>query len=86
MSTVDLQFFPSPYVDRADQIFLRPTTLYRWQEIVSGAPVRSQSGEMRRISAVEQNTFRGWYAANIAGERMKDVLPGRRELKPCPKS
>ncbi|MEO2090659.1 MAG: hypothetical protein ABGY75_14335 [Gemmataceae bacterium] len=63
---VDVACFPPPYLDKADQVFLRPAPLYSWCEIVSGAFVRSQSGGTRRMFAVGQNTFRGFYRVNKA--------------------
>lgn len=63
---VDVSCFPPAYLDKADQVFLCPTPLYSWDEIVSGAPVRSQSGGTRRMFAVGKNTFRGFYRVNKA--------------------
>lgn len=63
---VDVQCFPPAYLDKSDQVFLRPAPRYSWDEIVSGAPVRSQSGRTRRMSAVGQNTFRGFHRVNKA--------------------
>lgn len=67
-TTVDvpLTCFPPAYLDKADRVFLHPAPRYSWDEIVSGAPVRSQSGETRRMFAVGQNTFRGFYRVNKA--------------------
>jgi transcriptional regulator with XRE-family HTH domain len=63
---VDVECFPPAYLDKADQVFLRPSPLYSWDEIVSGAPVRSPAGGIRRMFAVAQNTFRGFYRVNKA--------------------
>jgi hypothetical protein len=63
---VDVESFPPGYLDRADQVFLRPSPLYSWDEVVSGAPVRSQGGGIRRMFAVGQNTFRGFHRVNKA--------------------
>jgi hypothetical protein len=69
---VDVSCFPPAYLDKADQVFLRPSPRYSWDEIVSGAPVRSQSGGTRRMFAVGQNTFRGFY-------RVDKACPGAKE-------
>jgi hypothetical protein len=63
---VDMSCFPTTYLDKADQVFLRPSPLYSWDEIVSGAPVRSESGGVRQMFAVGQNTFRGFHRINKA--------------------
>lgn len=63
---VDVSLFSSVYLDKADQVFLHPAPLYSWDEIVSGAPVRSQSGSTRRMFAVGPNTFRGFHRVNKA--------------------
>lgn len=66
IADVDVSCFPLAYLDKAEQVFLRPSPKYSWDEIVSGAHVRSQSGETRRMFAVAQNTFRGFYRVNKA--------------------
>ena len=41
VSEADVTYFPPAYLERADQIFLRPGRRYSWEQIVAGAPVRS---------------------------------------------
>jgi hypothetical protein len=69
---VDVQCFPSDYIDKADQLFLRPSPRYKWEEIVSGTWVQSQSGGTRPMWAVDQNTFRGFW-------RINQACPGAKE-------
>ncbi|HUY34242.1 MAG TPA: hypothetical protein VMV69_15960 [Pirellulales bacterium] len=69
---VNLSCFPAAYLDKADQIFPRPTTLYSWDKIISGAAVKSASGATRRMFAVGQNTFRGFH-------RRDKACPGAKE-------
>lgn len=69
---VDLSCFPLAYLDKADQIFLQPTTRYSWDEIVSGVAVKSPSGGTRQMFAVGQNTFRGFH-------RVDKACPGAKE-------
>ncbi len=58
--------FPQPYLDKADHVFLRPTPLYSWNSIVSGARVQAQPGGTRQMFAVGPNTFRGFHRINKA--------------------
>ena len=69
---VDLPCFPVAYLDKADQIFLRPKALYSWDKIISGAQIKSASGATRRMFAVGQNTFRGFH-------RLDKTCPGAKE-------
>ncbi|HLO96630.1 MAG TPA: hypothetical protein VK195_20150 [Burkholderiaceae bacterium] len=63
---IDVSCFPSPYLDKADQVFVRPAPLYSWNDIVSGAQVRAHSGGTRRMFAVGPTTFRGFHRSNKA--------------------
>jgi hypothetical protein len=63
---VEVQCFPPAYLDKADQVFLHPSPLYSWDEIVSGTLVGSQAGGTRLMFAVGQNTFRGFHRINKA--------------------
>jgi hypothetical protein len=67
-----LHYFPLAYLDKADQVFLQPSPRYAWEEIVSGASVRSQSGDIRKMLAVSQNTFRGFHRVNKAHPGAKE--------------
>jgi len=69
---VDIQYFTDEYLDKADKVFLRPFPKYSWNEIISGAPVRSQTGGTRKMVAVAQNTFRGFH-------RVNKLRPGAKE-------
>jgi hypothetical protein len=53
--------FSSAYLDKAEHVFLRPDNRYSWEEIVSGAQVLTAKGTIRLLSAVDMNTFRGFY-------------------------
>jgi hypothetical protein len=66
MVAVDVESFQPAFLDKADQVFVRPSPLYSWNDIVSGAAVRSQASGTRRMFAVGQNTFRGFYRINKA--------------------
>ena len=48
-------------MERADQLFLRPSPKYDWNDIVAGVMVSTQGGGSRRMMAVDRNTFRGFY-------------------------
>ena len=69
---VDIQCFTDEYLDKADKVFLHPSPKYSWNEIISGAPVKSQTGSTRKMVAVNQNTFRGFH-------RVDKSYPGARE-------
>ncbi len=56
--------YSSGYLDKAEQVFLTPMPQYSWTQIVLGADVRSQFSGTRRLSAVGQNTFRGFHKVN----------------------
>lgn len=65
MSTInddtESRLFTATYVDAAENVFLRPSPQYKWDEIVSGVAVRATTGQTRKMSAVGQNTFRGFH-------------------------
>ncbi|HVC98623.1 MAG TPA: hypothetical protein VND64_33460 [Pirellulales bacterium] len=73
-TTLDHSCFPVAYLDKADQVFLRPTTLYSWDKIISGAAVKSTSGATRRMFAVGQNTFRGFHRRDKACPSAKEAF------------
>jgi hypothetical protein len=56
--------FCSAYLDKADRVFLCPERRYSWDQIVTGAPVLTAHGTIRRVSAVDRNTFRGFHRVN----------------------
>ncbi len=61
--------FSSSYTNKANAVFLRPGNQYSWDEIIRGAPVRTQAGTIRFIPAVGTDTFRGFH-------RVNKLLPG----------
>lgn len=64
MAIVDDKLFSDSYLLKANHVFLEPSPTYHWDEIVKGANVNSLSGSRRRMSAVAQNTFRGFHRIN----------------------
>jgi hypothetical protein len=44
--------------ERAEQIFLKPKSLYPWEEIVNGVRIK---GSIRKLYAVAPNTFRSFH-------------------------
>jgi hypothetical protein len=67
---------PKEFLSKAEQIFLRPKRQYSWPEIVTGAPVQDQSGSVRSIPAVGQNTFRGFHKLDKGGPGSKETFVG----------
>ena len=49
------------YCDKAENIFLHPARRYSWDAIITGVPVAAEDGTTRTVSAVDQNTFRGFH-------------------------
>lgn len=64
---VDRSCFPETYLEKGDQVFLKPVTLYSWDKIVTGAQVKAASGVTRRMFAAEKSTFRGFHKLDKAG-------------------
>jgi hypothetical protein len=64
--------FSKSYVEKANQVFLNPSSTYSWDSIIKGADVKSENGNARRISAVAQNTYRGFH-------RIDQTRPGAKE-------
>jgi len=60
-TNVNIDIFTEEYIDRAESIFLHPSPRYSWNEIVTGVHVKSHKGKIRTLSAVDKNTFRGFY-------------------------
>lgn len=71
------------FIDRAEQLCLQPRPSYSWHAIVTGAPVARSNGTIRRIAAVERNTFRGFHrldkSAPGAGTVFQDYLVRRQD-------
>ena len=44
--------------DQANRIFISPSNLYPWSDIMRGCSVLSESGFLRKYKAVDKNTFR----------------------------
>jgi hypothetical protein len=60
-ATVMESCFTPAYLDKAEQVFLRPGNRYPWDNIVNGAQVLTSDGSTRLVSAVDPNTFRGYH-------------------------
>lgn len=61
---------------KADVVFLSPSSLYSWEEIINGAPVRRQNGCTTIRQAVEKNTWRGFWKIDKNGPGAKDSFAG----------
>ena len=53
--------FNRAYLTKAEQVFLHPSETYRWNDIIQGTEVKDQGGNIKKMFAVAQNTFRGFH-------------------------
>lgn len=56
--------FTLAYLNRAAGVFFHPNPTYAWIDIIRGAAVATESGNIRQMCAVAPNTFRGFHRVN----------------------
>lgn len=71
---MDEQPINKDYLAKAEAVFLKPIPEYRYADIISGVDVARKCGEVRKILAVAQNTFRGFHRRDKSLEGAKQAF------------
>lgn len=71
---MDDRLITKEYLAKAEAVFLKPIPEYRYADIISGVDVARECGEVVRMMAVNQNTFRGFHRRDKSLEGAKQTF------------